>query len=117
MKQPDGARGVALQKNLAVVKVLLVDERSLIGVNTLGWMEFLASCGVSDSSSCSNADSSWGGIPVVVFLGDDVQLPPVLDPPVYRCTSKVPASLHGVLTWQGLTTAVNLHNIVRQADN
>ena len=39
----------------------------------------------------SNQDYSWGGLPVVVFFGDDVQLPPVLDCPVYKCNSKSPA--------------------------
>jgi hypothetical protein len=29
-----------------------------------------------------------GGLPVVVFFGDDVQLPPVLDCPVYKNNSK-----------------------------
>jgi hypothetical protein len=29
-----------------------------------------------------NFDQSWGGLPVVIFLGDDVQLSPVLDSPV-----------------------------------
>jgi hypothetical protein len=31
---------------------------------------------------------SWGGLPVVVVFGDDVQLPPVLDYPVYKCYDK-----------------------------
>jgi hypothetical protein len=44
--------------------------------------------------------ASWGGLPVVVFFGDDVQLPPVLDSPVYNSSGKCPASMHGVLVWQ-----------------
>ena len=47
MKQPDGPRGLTLQKNLDGVELLFVDERSLIGSNTLGWMEFLCGCGIS----------------------------------------------------------------------
>ena len=47
-----------------------------------------------------NRDHSWVGLLVVVFHGDDVQLPPVLDCPVYKCNSKSPASLHGVLVWE-----------------
>jgi hypothetical protein len=34
----DGAKGISLQNNLQNLRVLLVDERSLIGANTLGWM-------------------------------------------------------------------------------
>jgi hypothetical protein len=65
------------------LKVLLVDERSLIGCTNLGWMEFMCKSGTGVESK------SWGGLPVVVVvLGDDVQLPPVLDYPVYKCYAK-----------------------------
>jgi hypothetical protein len=40
-----------------------------------------------------NFDQSWGGLPVVIFLGDDVQLSPVLDSPVYSSSFKLPAAL------------------------
>ena len=79
MKPPDGAASSILQNNCANLKTLLVDERSLIGANTLGWMEFMCRHGVAAHTGSSE---SWGGLPVVVFLGDDVQLPPVLDTPV-----------------------------------
>lgn len=77
MSAPDGSLGKTLQDNCSNLHAILVDERSLIGSTTLGWMEFHSRCGTGIS------DKSWGGIPVVVFLGDDVQLPPVLDLPVY----------------------------------
>ena len=41
-----------------------------------------------------------GDLSVVVFFGDDVQLPPVLDCPVYKNNSKSPASMHGSLVWK-----------------
>jgi signal recognition particle subunit SEC65 len=113
MTPPHGAIGEALQSNLTGVKILLVDERSLIGANTLGWMEFMCRCGVDAGT---NYDQSWGGLPVVVFFGDDVQLPPVLDAPVYNCKSTVPAAIHGALVWQDFTAAVTLKNIIRQGD-
>lgn len=75
MKTPDGSIGEVLQANCTGVHAILVDERSLIGSTTLGWMDFHCRCGTGF------ADQSWGGIPVVVFFGDDVQLPPVLDAP------------------------------------
>lgn len=73
-------------------------------------MEFHSRCGTGIS------DQSWGGIPVVVFLGDDVQLPPVLDNPVYHSKSTSPASMHGVLVWQDFQTAVALKTIIRQGE-
>jgi hypothetical protein len=50
------------------LKVLLVDERSMIGCINLDWMEFMCKSGMEVESK------SWGGLPVVVFLGDDVLL-------------------------------------------
>jgi hypothetical protein len=38
-------------------------------------------------------DKTLSGLPVVIFFGDDVQLPPVLDSPVYNTSSKTPAAL------------------------
>jgi hypothetical protein len=64
-----------------------------------------------------NSAASWGGLPVVVFFGDDVQLPPVLDSPVYNPSGKCPASIHGVLVWQQFNCAVHLQQIVRQAED
>ena len=113
MKPPDGSLGVALQENCAELKALLVDERSLIGATTLGWMEFMCGHGVASQFNQSN---SWGGVPVVIFMGDDVQLPTVLDSPVYRCSSKSLAALHGVLVWNDFQTVVGLQNIIRQGN-
>lgn len=110
MKAPEGSIGESLQENFSDLHALLVDERSLIGSTTLGWMEFHSRCGTGIS------DQSWGGIPVVVFLGDDVQLPPVLDNPVYHSKSTSPASMHGVLVWQDFQTAVALKTIIRQGE-
>jgi hypothetical protein len=96
MKPPEGTLGEKLQQNCEGLKVLLVDERSMIGATTLGWMEFMCRYGVKIGE---NFDQSWGGLPVVIFLGDDVQLSPVLDSPVYNSSCKLPAALHGVLVW------------------
>ncbi|XP_061179586.1 uncharacterized protein LOC133188226 [Saccostrea echinata] len=38
MKAPEGSTGESLQENLSDLHVLLVDERSLIGSYTLGWI-------------------------------------------------------------------------------
>ena len=73
MSVPDGLLGEALQRNCEAVIALFVDERSLVGCNTLGWMEFNSRCGMNN---VSNFSELWGGIPLV-FIGDDVQLPPI----------------------------------------
>jgi hypothetical protein len=51
-------------------------------------------------------------LPVVIFLGDNVQLSPVLDSPVYNSSCKLPAALHGVLVWKDFKYSVNLKTIV-----
>ena len=108
---PKGKSAEILQQNCEDLQVLLVDERSLIGCRTLGWMEFMCRFGKNNSK---DSNMSWGGLPVVVFFGDDVQLPPVLDSPLYCPNSKCPAALHGSLVWQEFSKAVTLKTIVRQ---
>ena len=49
-----------------------------------------------------------GGIPVVVFMGDDVQLPPVCDTPVYIQDCRSAPSNHGRLVWTTFDSAVEL---------
>ena len=61
--------------------------------------------------------ASWGGIPVVVFLGNEVQLAPVCDSPFYNNPLENPAAMRGVLVWSEFTTAVTLTNIVRQNES
>ena len=112
LKMPDGFTAEGLQRNCSGVEVILVDERSLIGANTLGWMEFLCRCGMQNGSQF---EKSWGGVPIVIFLGDDIQLPPVLDSTVYNCKSTSPASLHGALVWKEFQNVITLHTIIRQS--
>ena len=111
MKPPDGQRGETLQANCSGLEVLLIDERSLIGATIMGWMEWMCRYGVNKGAQ---SNQSWGGIPVVVFFGDDIQLPPVLDSPVYNGHSKVPAAMHGVLVWKEFDTCIILKTAVRQ---
>ena len=105
MKAPEGKLGETLQESCKNLKVLLVDERSLIWATTLGWMEFMCSYGVG---SHTGSTRSWGGLPVVIFLGDDVQLPPVCDFPVFSTKGKTQAAIHGALVWQEFKSVVDL---------
>ena len=113
MNMPGGKLGETLQKNCEGLKVLLFDERSMIGATSLCWIEFMCLYGVC---SGKNSDKSWGGLPVVAFFGDNVQLPPVLDCPVYFNQSKSPAAIHGVLVWQEFSNAITLQKVVRQSE-
>ena len=114
LSHPGGSVGANLQKNCEGVVAFLVDERSLIGSTNLGWMEYRSRFAMNKGLKSSE---SWGGLPVVVFLGDDVQLPPVCDFPVYKCDSLSPAAMHGCLVWQEFDTAVTLTTIVRQNES
>ena len=111
MKLPEGTLGEKLQQNCEGLKVLLVDERPMIGATALSWMEFMCRYGVKNGE---HFDQSWGGLLVVIFLGDDVQLSPVLDSPVYNSSCKLPAALQGVLVWKYNKYSVDLKTIVRQ---
>lgn len=71
---PSGPVLEKLQKKCENLKVLVGGERSMFGRTTMGWMEQHARYAVNRGG---NADKLWGGIPVVIFMGDDVQLPPV----------------------------------------
>ena len=53
MSPSDSAGGETFQVNLKDLKVLLIDERSLIGTTNLGWMDFLCRCGMVGSANFS----------------------------------------------------------------
>ena len=84
----------------------------MIDCSTMGWMEYMCHYGIN-----KNSDYLWGGLPVIVFLGDDVQLPPVRESPVYNCYLQTPAALHGVSVWKEFKTAETLTEIVRQDES
>ena len=71
---PTGPLLEKIQKKCENLKVLVGDERSMFGRTTMGWMEQHARYAINKGA---NADELLGGIPVAVFMGDDVQLPPV----------------------------------------
>ena len=51
MKPHEGTLGEKLQQNCKGLKVLLVDERSMVGATTLGWMEFMCRYGVRNGEN------------------------------------------------------------------
>ena len=60
--------------------------------------------------------ADWGGIPVVIMTGDNVQLPPVCDSPPYHCNpSKAkPAAIRGFNIWKLSNNVVTLKQVMRQ---
>ena len=80
----------------------------------MGWMEQHARYAINKGA---NADQLWGGIPVVVFMEDDVQLPPVCDTPVYISDCRSAPSNHGRLVWTMFDSAVELTQIIRQSES
>lgn len=87
----------------------------MFGRTTMGWMEQYARYAINRGAI---ADEMWGGIPVVVLMGDDdVQLPPVCDSPVYIQDCRSAPSNHGRLVWTTFDTAAELTQIVRQTES
>ena len=107
LSTPSGDAAIFLQTALDGLKVLLVDERSLVGARVMGWMEHHLKFGLK-------IDADWGGVPVVIFLGDGKQLPAVCDSPVYSYTGKAIASSRGAFLWRAFTTVVELKKSMRQ---
>ena len=54
---------------------------------------------------------------LVVLMGDDVQLPPVGDTPVYIQDWQSAPSNHSPLVWTTFDSAVELTDIVRQTES
>ena len=111
---PSGSVLEKIQSRCENLKVLVGDERSMFGRITMGWMEQHTRYAINRGA---NADKLWGGIPVVVLMGDDVQLPPVCDTPVYIQHSRSAPSNHGRLVWTSFDSAVELTEIVRQTES
>ena len=64
----------SLKRKLLNLLALMVDERSMLNSHvTFGAEEHVRDCAYGGH----NWKERWGGIPVVLFFGDDFQLPPV----------------------------------------
>jgi hypothetical protein len=65
---------IADNKRLAM---LILDERSMVSADVMGRMAAFIEQTAHNGRNLDNHDHGWGGIPVVLFLGDDGQLPPI----------------------------------------
>lgn len=67
-------RQAQLAKKMKDLLVLMVDERSMLNSHvTFGAEEHVRECAFNGH----NKKERWGGVPVVLFFGDDYQLPPI----------------------------------------
>jgi len=111
---PSGPLLEKIQNRCQNLKILIGDERSMFGRTTLGWMEQHTRYAINRGA---NAEELWGGLTVVVLMGDDVQLPPVCDTLVYIDHSRSAPSNHGRLVWTSFDSAIKLTEIVRQTES
>ena len=63
-----------IKEKLRYIVALIIDERSMISSGVLVMMEYRARLGAYKGQ---HSDQSWGGIPIVIMVGDDFQLPSV----------------------------------------
>jgi hypothetical protein len=63
-----------LLQDFANTTCLVVDERSVMSAALLGMMEH---CAKMTAHKGTNTHKEWGGIPVVILVGDDYQLPSI----------------------------------------
>ena len=63
-----------LQSKFANLLVLIVDERSMLSSELFGIMETYAR---QVCHNGRNTSKMWGGIPAIILVGDDYQLPPI----------------------------------------
>ena len=55
--------------------VIIIDERSMVDATVLGIIKYyMQKC----AHGGGNSDHPWGGIPIIIFVGDDYQLPPIM---------------------------------------
>lgn len=95
-----------LQQTFAKIKVLIIDEYSMVGCNFLHMID----CRLRQASGQST--QVFGGISVVL-AGDTKQLPPVLDTPLWN-TPKTAMGLAGKAVYSLFEDVVELKLIVRQ---
>ena len=77
MKQLEGDRLIELQKRFKVCKLLIIDEISTVGCKIFGWVDKRL------RQAMSQPDLPFGGLSIIL-VGDFLQLPPVIDRPLWK---------------------------------
>ena len=90
-----------LQDNLLSVEYIIIDEYSMLGQRTIGWID----------RRCRQAtglkDSLFGG-KSIILIGDPAQLPPVGDKPLYHDKPSDPIAEQGYLAYKMFDNVVVL---------
>ena len=110
LKLPVGPRGnkdltgqnlSKLQKSLDGIEYILIDEYSMLGQNTFGWID--KRC--KQATGCY--DKVLGGISMIL-IGDPGHLPPVPDKPLYHSQPSNAIGDQGYLTYRMFDKVVKL---------
>lgn len=75
-----------LIKKFKTLLALIIDERSLVSSRILGTVERKTAETIYEGGH--NRDQSWGGLPIVVIVGDDYQLPGIGEGPLTALFSR-----------------------------
>lgn len=102
-----GERLASLKESIGNIKVLIIDEISMVGSDMLLTVHRRL-CDVMGNHQ------PFGGISILA-VGDLLQLPPVAQKPVFSCPSDEMAAIYGSL-WQHFQIA-ELHEIQRQKND
>lgn len=110
LRLPIGAKrrcelqGVALRKlqeDLSEVTYIIIDEYSLIGQNMLGWIDSRL------KQATGLLTKPFGGISIIL-VGDNAQLPPVCDKPLYYPYPSTEKAIQGYCMYNNFDKVVKL---------
>ena len=104
---------IRLQNEFEHLKVLQIDEFSMVGKRLLGKTQHVVGLSCNESSS-----PSFGSIPIVIMYGDWCQLPPVLDKPLFARPVANEGSLCklGARAYRSFKDNLIMEKPVRQSD-
>jgi ATP-dependent DNA helicase PIF1 len=99
----------AHQESWRKIKILIVDEKSMVGQSMLGKIDSRLR---QFKPECHN--ECLGGV-TALFFGDFAQLPPIADRPLFSPSSATPLPTMGWQAFQSFQRSVTLQQIFRQA--
>ena len=71
---PAGTQKILFSRYMNTI-VIIIDERSMMDATVLGIIQYyMKKC----AHGGKQKDHPWGGIPIIIFVGDDYQLPPII---------------------------------------
>jgi hypothetical protein len=104
-----------IQRLWATKTIMVVDEVSMVDLQTLAKIN--NRCKVARSQS-PDSPELFGGLPIVVFMGDFYQFPPVKGLPLWRQPrDKKEEEVQGKEIWNRFTDVIILDQQMRQAED